>query len=168
MQKVAITRADGSVAVMTFVIEGRSPSLPSGAVWIEQGSALWFRQPNERNIAAEVQKAVPDAVSWRKIADNEVPTDRTYRNALVDDGRALNFDIQKAAGLQLDKLRRARTLAFETLDKDWMIAFASGRVEEARAIEARRQALRDMPVTVAPSLAAARSVEDLKAITLPE
>lgn len=162
-QKVAITRADGGVSIMSFVVEGRGDALPSGAVWF--GGGNWVREPNDENIQSEVAKSVPDHVSWRRITDAEIPADRTYRDALADDGKALSHDMAKAREIQREQLRHERAGIFPSLDADWMKAVGQGKADEAAAIEATRQALRDAPAD--PRIEAARTTDDLKTVVLP-
>lgn len=163
VQKIAITRGDGGVSIMAFVVEGRGGILPEGAVWFSDG--VWVREPSDKNIESEVRKVVPAFESWRRISDDEVPADRTFRDALVDNG-TLEHDIEKAREIHRDALRHERAKVFPDLDVAWMRAFASGDGKAAQAIEDQRQALRD--VTADQRIDAAVSVEELKAIELPK
>jgi len=162
-QKVAITRPDGGVSIMAFVIEGRGPVLPDGAVWFSDGT--WVREADDKNIASEVRRSMPDAVSWRRITDDEIPSDRTYRDALVDSG-ALTHSIERAREIQRNILRHERAGEFPELDALWMRAIATGDTKAAADIEAKRQALRDAPAD--PRIDAAVSIAELTAVQLPK
>lgn len=165
-QKVAITRQDGGVSIMAFVVEGRGSVLPSGAVWFSDG--IWAREPSDANIQDEISRAVPDALSWRRVTDADIPADRTYRDALRDDGETLAHHMPTAREIHLQRLRHERAAKLPQLDVAWMRHFAAGDVAAAAAIEAQKQTLRDMPQTLAPVIAAAQTPDDLKAIGLPE
>lgn len=162
VQKVAVTRADGGISIMGFIVEGRGNVLPDGAVWFSNG--VWAREPNDYNIGNEVVKTVPDHVSWRRVEDSEIPTDRTFRDALVDTG-SLEHDVEKARELKREQLRHERATAFIELDGQWMRAFARGDARTAAEVEAKRQALRDLPAS--DRIREARTVDELKVIELP-
>ena len=163
MQKIAISRDDGSVAIMSFLTEGRSPELPNGAAGFSDGS--WAREANDKNISDEISKTFPTGVvSWRRITSNDIPVDRTFRNAWVDRGK-IETDIEKAKVIKLGLLRDARAEAFPELDALWMRAVGQGDLALAAEIEAKREVLRNIPAD--PRIEAAVSVEELKAIELP-
>ncbi|CAB4176449.1 hypothetical protein UFOVP1672_12 [uncultured Caudovirales phage] len=168
----AVNMDDGTVAVIAFMTEGRSPTLPFGAVWKPDGSGLWYREPSDVNVFAELSKAFPSVdmnglpkpqpVSYKRIEIADLPQDRTYRNALTFDGEAFDHDIEKAKDIQLDLVRRARTVELGKLDVEWMKAVGQGDNKKAQEIEAKRQSLRDAPQTLDMSQVA--NVEELKAI----
>jgi hypothetical protein len=162
--KVAITQADDSVAIMTFVTLGRGDVLPEGAEWADKAEAAWMREPTETNLQREVDRTAGLArpiKGFRRIDEIEVPTDRTFRNAWKDTGM-IEVDMLKARELLLEKLRIARTQKLSELDADWMKATGQGDKAEAEKVEAERQKLRDLPETVGVELA--ETPEDLKAL----
>lgn len=168
--KIALTMDDGSVAVMMFCTEGRSPTLPFGAAWYNDGSGLWVRPPTDENIQAELDKAFPGVnqlgipksrpVSFALIDDADIPADRTYRNAWELIGKGITHNMEKARAIHLDHVREARTERLGELDRDWMIATAQGDTVAAAAAEAERQVLRDAPATL--PVDDAKTVEELK------
>ena len=168
--RIAITMDDGTVAVMAFITKSRSPTLPKGAVWLEDG--YWYREPNDANIFAEITKAfrpvdslgipLPQPTSYKVITTAEEPSDRAYRNAWVFDGKKIVHDMPKARAIHLDKVRRARTRRMGELDVMWSRAAARNDKQAAEAIEAERQALRDAPATL--PVDSAQTVDELKAI----
>ncbi len=168
--KVAITLDSGQLSIMSFCVVGRGSILPDGAVWVEGAQGMWTRPPSQENLFSEVSRAFsdpngPQPVKFRVISDSELPTDRDYRNALRDTGTGIEHDMPKARALHLNKLRNARTMQLEQLDRDWMRATAKGDADIAAAIEEQRQRLRDMPQAVRPRLDAAQSVQQLKEVT---
>lgn len=156
---------------MGLLTVGRGSVLPRGAVWIEDRPGWWRREPTDAVIFEEVSRAFtsgPAATGYRRLLPGEVPADRTYRDALRDDGKRLHHDMPKAREIHLGKLRRQRVDVLAELDKRWMAAMGAGDDHAVKAIEAKRQRLRDMPTEKAPALEAAQTTDDLKAIALED
>jgi len=166
--------SDGSLTIMAFKAEGRSPTLPEGAEWGPAGT--WRRPANQATIDAELAKAFPGdpaggrtrrlrAVSWRIIPANYVPTtpeDRAYRDALTDLGTLpLAHNIQKARDIHRDKIRRARARKFADLDTAMLRAVEADDKAEQRRIGDVKQRLRDLPAD--PAIDQAQTIEQLKA-----
>lgn len=161
---VAITFADDSVGVMGFVVA----EYPEG-----EAVARWVREPTLKAIDEEIARTSfgpnkPPVTGWRYLDESTVPADRTFRDAWVDDGRAIIHDMPKARDICLARLRLERNKKLDALDNDWMRASGQKDAAEADAVEAKRQELRDFPADIAAALAAAKDVEALKAIALPE
>jgi hypothetical protein len=163
---IAITFANDHVGIMRFVTHEYGPSgelrrrinATKGAVDAQIGRAVW------------PQPECPLPIKgWRIVDESDVPQDRLFRMAWFDEGAGkIAHDMVKVRDTHLERLRAERNDQLDALDRDWMRATGKGDKAEAEAIEAKRQALRDMPVTVAPALEAAQTVEDVKAIKLPE
>jgi len=172
--KVAISMDDGTLAVMEFLVTGRSPTPPSGAVWIAASAELWRREPNDENIAAEIVKSMPafntygdpqpQPVWWFIVDAKQIPTDRTYRNAWVGtNGKdGITHDMPKAREYHRTLLRHDRQRKLMELDGKWHRATGQGKKAEADAVESERQKWRDAPAD--PRIEAAQSVEELKQI----
>ena len=142
--KTIIKCTDGSVAVMTLV---------AGA---DEAEAL------------EKWKLVnPDTyISHRQMPDSAIPSDRTFRDAWADITPELTIDIDmaKARDIHLERIRIKRNAELSKLDIQATKAQDVGDAETLTQIRARKQELRDLPTTLAPTLAAATSVDALKAI----
>ena len=142
--KTVIKLASGGVAVMTLV-----------------------NNANEVE-AIEKWKAVnPGAyVSHRQMPDEAIPTDRTFRDAWADTTPELTIDIDmaKARDIHLERIRIKRNAELSKLDIQATKAQDIGDAETLAQIRARKQELRDLPATLAPTLASAASVDALKAI----
>jgi len=164
---VAVTVEGEPLAVMGILSKGRGSILPSGAEWTEDG--WWVRPPTDAVIAEEVGRYAGGrtVLSYRRILPSDIPNDRSYRNAWVDTGSAVNHDMPKARELHLGRLRLERTGKLAELDIESIRYFGRDgkKVDE---IEARKQALRDMPVTLAPVLEACKTIDELKLVSLPE
>lgn len=206
--KLAITLDDGSLSVMSFLTVGRGSVLPYGARWGTDPSSdteedrakgkeagSWVRPATDANIFEELSRtfpsidpetkaARPQPVIYRRLADDEMPKDRTYRGAWKDvgtePGRAqISHDMAKAREIHLELVRRARIGKLEELDREFARAAgqkftaedsgdkkaAAAFAAEMREVEAERQALRDLPTTI--GVERALTVEDLKATWPP-
>jgi len=162
--RIALTRKDGSLAIMEFLTLGRGSILPSGAEWVADG--WWSRRPTIDALAEEIKRTGEDVASFRLLNDGELPTDRTYRDAWVDTGKKVETDMAKAREIHLKNLRKLRAPLLKDLDMQWMRATGQGKKKEADEIEAKRQALRDMPTTLASRIGNATTPEELKTVAL--
>jgi hypothetical protein len=166
--RIAITCDDGSLSVMQFMVTGRSPTLPLGAAWINQGTENWRREPTDAAIGAEIAKAFQASavspVSWRIVGWQGVPADRSFRDAWVDTNGTITHDMAKARSIHLARLRAKRDQDLADLDGPWMKAVGQKDKTEEERIEAERQALRDLPQRVQPLLDAAQTVGELKLV----
>jgi hypothetical protein len=139
-KRIIYTRPDGGVSIVT----------PSGEISIED----------------VIKKDVPnDAINIQIVDASEVPSDRTFRNAWKQQGALVEVDMAKARVIHLDKLREQRKPILAALDIEWMMAVAKSDTETARAIEGKRQALRDMPTDIDAQLKQAATPEELKSVT---
>ena len=163
---LSVTLEDGSQVIHYFMVTGRGSLLPPGAYW--SGAHQWKRDPVDAVIVENLNASFQDRpyVSWRKLSEGDIPQDRTFRNAWVDDGKAIVHDMDKAKQLKREHLRHERAGVFPVLDAQWSRAFGQGKADEAAAVERRRQVLRDLPAD--PRIEAATTVDDLHAIKLPE
>jgi len=164
---IAITREDGSLSIMEYLVLGRGSMLPEGAEWFDQKAGVWSRRATDELIEKEIARACTDgvhgaAIGWRVIRNlAEVPKDRTYRNAWVDTGKRVEHDMPKAREIHRQHIRKRRAAVLRELDGQWMRAVGrKQRVpDEAERIEAERQKWRDMPND--PRIDQAQSVEEL-------
>lgn len=95
-------------------------------------------------------------------ADWLPPTDRTFRNAWKGNGSEIVVDMGKARSLWRDRMREARAPKLAKLDVEYQKADEAGDAQRKTQIAAQKQALRD--VTADPSIEAAKTPEDLKAV----
>lgn len=111
-------------------------------------------------------KCVPAGTPYKVVPVNEIPSDRTYRNAWVADtvGGKVNHDMPKAREIHKGHMRRARTPLMAALDVAYTRADEKGHAgaAEKAQIAAQKQALRD--VTADAGIAAATTPEELKAV----
>ena len=105
-------------------------------------------------------------ISHREMPDDAIPTDRTFRDAWADTTPELTIDVDmaKARNIHLSRIREQRNVELAKLDVEAIKAQDMGNAETLAQIRARKQELRDLPATLAPTLASAVSVDALKAI----
>lgn len=163
---ISITMDDGSVVIMGFLTQGRGSNLPGGAEWISDG---WWRRPaTDENIFSEIQRASfgeKTAVGYRKVNLTDIPKDRTYRNALKDDGNKLGFDMVKAREIHKDRIRRTRVKLFEKNDLDLRDAILENDKKKIDDAKKKRDDLRD--ATDYPAIESAKTIDELKAAIPP-
>lgn len=152
--RLALTLADGSLAIMSFVTRGFTPS---GAVQFE-------RELTEETARAEFARSGLDVVRWRVIPPDEPLPDRTYRDAWRDEGHCIGHDMTKARECHRRRLRAARASLLAALDVEYQRADEREDRPRKRQIAAEKQRLRDLPAD--PRIEAAATVEDLRHITV--
>ena len=105
-------------------------------------------------------------LSHREMPDDVIPTDRTFRDAWADTTPELTIDVDmvKARNIHLESIRIKRNAELSKLDIQATKAQDVGDADALTQIRVRKQELRDLPVTLAPALASAASVDALKAI----
>ncbi len=81
VQHIAITRTDGGLSVMQFVTD----------------DGVMQHEATDEAINATIAKAGIDAVSWRRIEPEDIPTDRADRAEWIDTGTAIAVDQVKRA-----------------------------------------------------------------------
>ena len=142
--KTVIKLTSGGVAIMTLV---------DGA--------------DEAQAIEKWKLANPGAyISHRQMSATAIPADRTFRDAWADITPELTIDIDmaKARDIHLGRIRIKRNAELSKLDIQATKAQDIGDAETLAQIRARKQELRDLPATLAPTLASAASVDALKAI----
>ena len=122
---------------------------------------------NEAQVIEQWKLANPGKyISHRDMPDEVIPADRTFRNAWADTTPELTIDVDmaKARDIHLERIRIKRNAELAKLDVQATKAQDVGDLEALVQIRVRKQELRDLPVTLAPTLASASSVDELKAI----
>ena len=142
--KTIIKCTDGGVAVMTLV-EGADLNIAIGK----------WKQANPNKY-----------LGHREMPDDVIPTDRTFRDAWADTTPELIIDIDmaKARDIHLERIRIKRNAELSKLDIQATKAQDVGDADALTQIRVRKQELRDLPATLAPTLASAATVDALKAI----
>lgn len=150
--KLALTLADGSLAIMSFVTRGFTPS----------GEVHFERELTESAARAEFAKAGLDVARWRVVSDEDIPADRTYRDAWCDEGHCIGHDMTRARECHRRRLRVERAPLLAALDVEYQRADESGDSARKRRVAAEKQRLRD--ITADPRIDAARTIDDLRCV----
>jgi len=93
------------------------------------------------SIEKVAEKDVPAGVSFRIVDDDEVPIDRTFRNAWEDNG-GIKVNMPKAKDLTKDRLRVERKPLLEAQDVAFQRALETGA--DTSEIVKEKQRLRDI------------------------
>ena len=121
----------------------------------ETGVAI-IHPTGELSIEEVAKKDVPAGVPYRIVNDDEVPSDRTFRNALKYD---LTVDMPKAQGITKERLRAERAPLLTALDVQYQRATEDGR--DTTIIISEKQRLRD----VTKLADKATTLDELKALS---
>lgn len=142
--KTVIKCVDGSIAVMTLV----------DGVDLAEALRKW----------GDVNPG--KYVSHREMPDEAIPTDRTFREAWADTTPepVIDIDMPKARTIHLNRIREKRNAELAKLDIEAIKAQDMNDSVTLQTIRARKQELRDLPATIAPSIEAAATVEELKLV----
>jgi hypothetical protein len=140
MQRILYTNADGGCSVVI-------PAPDTGL-----------------SIQQVIEKSVPVGTAYTVVSANEVPSDRTYRNAWEHVGGAVVHNMVKAREIHKNYMRAARTPLLAALDAQYLQADERGPAGTAdkATITAQKQALRDVTATAA--IDAAQTPAALKAV----
>ena len=109
--------------------------------------------------ADDAIKDVPDGFAYEIVEDSVIPTDRTFRDAWVQDSKTIKTDMAKAREIHKTKIREARTPKLAELDIEFQKALETGA--STTDIVSKKQALRDAPADSA--IASATTEAKLKA-----
>lgn len=149
MRKVIFTNPDGGLVVVSPVVNTFGEA--EGFTEVDAEKRAWDTLPS-------------DAINPCWCDESKVPTDRTFRAAWVNTDSKLTIDMAKARNIHLDRIRIKRNAELSKLDIQATKAQDMGDTEALTQIRARKQELRDLPATLAPTLASANSTDALKAI----
>ena len=92
-----------------------------------------------------LERSIPaDATNVREITSDEVPTDRSYRNAWVlGEDKSVTHCPHKSKDILLAKVREERNKQLDATDKPVLMAIESGNTDELAGLKEHRQKLRD-------------------------
>lgn len=145
MKLYLLTLADGSVSVMRLL----------GDSTFEVEVAKWD---------AVAQATV---ASFKEITEEEIPKDRTFRNAWSSDpDGSLKVDMAKARNIWRDKIRAARAPLLADLDAEYMRALEAKNEVLQSVAASKKQALRDLPQD--PRIESAQTPEELRSVWVEE
>ena len=141
MRKIIYTRPDGGLSIVSVPID------------------------TDKAIAKAMVLLPTDALDAAVVDESVIPTDRTFRNALKQNGSMIEHDMPKCREIYKHQLRQLRAPKFAALDTAYLLADERGDTVEKQRVAQQKQVLRD--VTVDPAIDAAKTPEELKA-ALPD
>ena len=112
------------------------------------------------------KKDVPAGIAYKSIDDNNIPEDRTFRNAWEIGGGAIVINMKKARDIKRNYLRIERQPLLEKLDIEYMQALEKNDIDKQKSVIEEKQRLRDAPSH--PDIEAAKTPDELKAIKLSD
>lgn len=146
--KIVYTQPDGSTAIIIPAPQPRLARVMPEVEDMTPGQYIEFIRDRD----------VPkDAINVRIVDDHEIPTDRTFRDALKHD---LTFDIDKCVEITKDRLRQEREPLLAALDVEYMRGLEQGK--PTADVAAEKQRLRD--ITLLPNNT--MTLDELKAIAV--
>jgi hypothetical protein len=108
-----------------------------------------------------LSQSVPKDVTNVQIVEYEdLPTDRTFRNAWVQEDKSISVDMDKARDIHMDKIRWLRNQELQKLDPQFMKALEQNDTDRLKEIATLKQELRDIPQTF--DLTVATTPDELK------
>ena len=122
----------------------------------DNGTVAIIHPTGELSIEEVAAKDVPAGVPYRIVNDDEVPSDRTFRNAWKED---LTVDMPKAQEITKERLRAERAPLLTALDVQYQRATEDGR--DTTIIISEKQRLRD----VTKLADKATTLDELKALS---
>ncbi len=148
-----------------IIYEKITSFLEAGGVTVERVTGVCIMTPvlnDDIGLTIEeiALKDVPVGQSFKIIEDDALPTDRTFRDAWEKNGASVGVDMQKARGIHMGRIRRARKLALDKTDIEVTKELEQGPV--TKELKDKRQTLRDLPATF--DLSIATNPEELKAL----
>lgn len=143
--KISIVLHDDSIVIMSIVTDDFH------SIKIE---------PTIENIENKIKKSGFQFKSWRFINDDDLPKDRTFRNAWKDENNKIDHDIPKAKEVLKDILRVKRSEILKDLDIKYIKAIESNDKTEQDRIAKEKQRLRD--ITTHDSIVNATTISELK------
>jgi hypothetical protein len=163
LQFISLTFNDGTIAIMQFVL---NPRLPDGAELPGYDPKTGTRVASDEAITHEIERsAFPDGkhvVKWRRIKPQDVPQDRSFRNAWRDSGQHIYHDMPSCREIHKQSIRARRAPLLQQLDVEYQRALEENNVGYRNQVIAKKRKLRD--ATDDSRIEAAVSPDELKLI----
>ena len=113
--------------------------------WPLDGAVAEWAETEEEFIARITERDVPaNAIDVHVVDEDDVPTDRTFRNAWSHDGKVFGVDMGKAREITKMRLRFERAGSLAALDIAYLRADEAGDTRLKADIAAEKQRLRDI------------------------
>lgn len=141
--KIAVTLQDDTLVIMSIVINDGN------------GYKMF---PSDYNIEKEITRQF-EFKTWRKIQEEEIIQDRSFRSAWRDNGERVHVHMPAAREIHRNRLRYARAEKLISLDAEYLKADEAGDMTAKAEVSKRKQKLRD--ITKHPGIEEAQTPEDL-------
>ena len=125
----------------------------------ESGGISVIHSTGELSIEEVAAKDVPQGVAYEIVEDDAIPSDRTFRNAWVANGAAVDVDLDQAKSIGHDRRRAARAEEFKPHDEVIMKQIPNA---DAVVAEAARAAIRTKYEQVQTAIDAATTPDEIK------
>jgi hypothetical protein len=102
-------------------------------------------------------KDIPEGTEYEIISAEDIPTDRTFRDAWEKSGKAIQHNLSKCKNIAHEKRRAKRSDEFAPLDIEATIP------AKAVQAESKRQAVRDKYTTMQTAIDLATTIDEIKA-----
>lgn len=106
-----------------------------------------------------LKKDYPDVSVFQILDESELPQDRYFRDAWIQKMSGVSVDLEKGKDIHINFLRQERNEKLKASDQELLKAVEQG--QDLTELQAKRQALRDMPVDAKKHL---DHISDLDAI----
>lgn len=164
---VAISREDGGVSVMSIIEQAplrAFDAMSAAAAGYSNVDGLWKREVTDAVITAEIARTIlpSPAVGWSRVTAQDIPPDRTFRNAWAGDGKGIGVDMEKSREIAHMKRRELRVDEFAPLDKQIVVDIVDPA--KVAATEVKRQKVRDKYAAMQTEIDAAVTPDDLMAV----
>ena len=149
MKKIVYTRKDGGISIL----------IPTSKEKYEQMLGPLTDDQYEGHIARIHTESLPnDIIKISQIEEEDIPTDREFRDAWVCNDSKVEHDLDKAKDIQLARIRAIRETKFAELDKQVLIAIEAGN--DFADLAKEKQKLRD--ITEPLKQLVPESIDDIK------
>lgn len=150
--RAADDAAGPGLSIMSFLTRGS----------LDAAGNVFEREPSDANIESEIAKSEIRYVEWYRLQEEDIPQDRTFRDAWVRAPKGIGVDMPKARGIYRARLREFRAPLLYALDVQYQRADETGDKASKAAVAQAKQRLRDAPED--PRIEACSTVEELMAI----
>lgn len=147
MKRIVYEKQDGSIAVVIPVVNTFGEK--EGFTEDDALQRAWKRLPD-------------NAINPRVVDPQDIPVDRTFRNAWISNGMTITHDMNKCREIHRNKMRLAREQIFKKLDVEYQKADEAGDLQRKSDIAMQKQKLRD--VTNDPLIESTQTPEELKSV----
>lgn len=162
-RRIIYTRPDGGVSVVIPCKGYNEQHLTDDEVFQRAWDMLhrsnevvqsWEPDPEESLLPTGI------AINPQIVTIDQIPSDRAFRDAWEHEGDKIAVNMDKARDIHMDNIRTVRNKALADLDVETIKAVGKSDSKALDDVEAKKQALRDIPQTF--DLSAARTPEELK------